>query len=60
METTTKMGRPEKPPEERRTNVLRVCLTDDERDLLNEAAEGKTSTWVRDLALKAAKRRFKS
>ena len=35
METETKIGRPEKPPEERRTNILRVCLTEEERELRN-------------------------
>lgn len=56
METTTKMGRPEKPPDERKTNILRVCLTEEERELLDKAANGKTSSWVRDVALKTAKR----
>ena len=57
MSTETKMGRPEKPPEERRTNILRVCLTDEERELLDNVADGKTSSWVREIALRAAKRK---
>ena len=56
MKTTAKMGRPEKAPEERRENILKVCLTDEERDQLDHAADGKTSTWARSLLLRAAKR----
>ncbi len=34
-------GRPKKPEGERRNNVLRVRLTDDERRRLDHAARGK-------------------
>ena len=54
-----KIGRPAGPKELVRENVLRVRLTDDERKRLDEAATLKgvdLSTWVRDLALKAADR----
>lgn len=50
------MARPEKPPEERKENVLRIRLTDEEREALDRAADGRTSTWARDVLLRAAKR----
>jgi len=53
------MARPEKPPEERKTNVLRIRLTEEERTKLDEAAKGNTSTWARIVLLKAAQRRKK-
>jgi len=53
------MARPEKPAEERKTNVLRIRLTEGERAKLDEAAKGKTSTWSRTVLLKAAQRRKK-
>lgn len=50
------MARPEKPPDERKENVLRIRLTDEEREQLDQAANGKTSSWARDVLLRAAKR----
>ena len=50
-------GRPPKPPDERRTAELRIRLAEDERALLDEAAGGQTSTWARELLLKAARRK---
>jgi len=50
------MARPEKPPEERKENVLRIRLTDDERAELDKAADGKTSSWARETLLRAAQR----
>lgn len=47
-------GRPFKPDEERRTAELRIRLTDDERELLDAAADGKTSTWAREIILAEA------
>ena len=49
-------GRPPKKPKDRQTNVLRVCLTDSERSQLDRAAMEKTSTWAREVLLRAAKR----
>ena len=43
-------GRPKKPENESRENVLRIRLTDREREALDEAAKVKgleTSTWAR-------------
>lgn len=59
MSTNKKMGAPPKPPEERRTYGLRVMLNQAEREAIEEAAStrgAEVSTWVRELALKAAKR----
>lgn len=60
-------GRPPKPPDERRANVLRILLTDAERDALNKLATSKgldTSTWARTILLELLpslpKRRRKS
>lgn len=53
--TAQKMGRPPKAPEDRRAGVLRIRLTDAERAELDRAAEGDTSTWARELLLKAAR-----
>ncbi len=52
-------GRPPKEPDERQTNVLKVCLTDAERAKLDAAADGKTSPWAREVLLRAAGRRKK-
>lgn len=50
------MVRPAKPPEERKENILRIRLTDEERQELESAAKGNTSTWAREVLLRAAKR----
>jgi hypothetical protein len=50
------MARPPIPPESRKTNVLRIRLTDEERDLLDRAAKGRTSTWARKALIKLARR----
>ncbi len=58
---TTRMGRPPKPPEQRKSSELRIRLTEADREMLDEVAEAKgeeTSTWARDVLLKAAKRRL--
>lgn len=49
------MVRPVKPALERKQNVLRIRLTDEERAALERAANGKTSTWARRLLLEAAR-----
>jgi hypothetical protein len=42
-------GRPPKPDEERRDSELRIRLTEGEREALDSAAQGNTSTWARDV-----------
>lgn len=54
---TAERGRPPKPPNERKSAQLRIRLTEEERTLLDKAADGNTSKWARDLLVKAAKRR---
>jgi hypothetical protein len=58
--TTTVMGRPPLSDEDRRDKPLRIRLTDDERQLLDEAAKAagcaNTSCWARETLEKAAKR----
>lgn len=56
-QTKSKMGRPPKPPGERKDAELRIRLTPDERAELDRAAGEDTSTWARDVLLRAAKRR---
>lgn len=63
-------GRPPKAEADRRTNILRVCLTDEERDRLDATASSKglsSSAFVRIAAMtepdnqeaeKAARRRY--
>jgi uncharacterized protein (DUF1778 family) len=53
------MARPEKMPDERKENVLRIRLTVEERALLDRAARDKTSSWAREVLIQAAKRRKK-
>lgn len=53
-------GRPPKPPDERKSAELRIRLTEAQRKALDEAANGKTSTWARKLLLTAAKRKAKA
>lgn len=50
-------GRPPKPPEERKSAELRIRLTAEEREALDRAAGENTSTWARDVLLRAAKRK---
>jgi uncharacterized protein (DUF1778 family) len=57
MEDKRDRGRPPKSDEDRRSAELRIRLTEDEREILDEAAGGKTSTWARELLLKAASRK---
>jgi hypothetical protein len=53
----SKRGAPQKPPEERRSVLLPIRLTVAEKSDIDAAAEGKASTWARDVLLRAAKRR---
>ena len=50
-------GRPPKPDDEKKGDELRIRLTADERKELDRAAGGNTSTWAREVLLRAAKRR---
>jgi len=50
-------GRPPKADDERKDNVLRIRMTQDEREFIDQAADGKTSSWARDVLLRAAKRK---
>ena len=50
-------GRPPKDDDERKNNVLRIRMTQEERETLDQAAGGKTSSWARDVLLRAAKRK---
>jgi hypothetical protein len=50
------MARPEKSPEFRKTNVLRIRLTESERTELEKASSNKdVSTWARAVLLREAK-----
>jgi hypothetical protein len=52
-------GRPPKPPEDRKAAELRIRLTEAQRAALDAAAGQDTSTWAREVLLRAAKRRGK-
>jgi hypothetical protein len=58
----TRMGRPPKAPEDRRTESMKLPLSADEKEAIERAAKGddaKPVTWARDVLLRAAKRRDK-
>ena len=48
------MVRPMKLEQDRKANVLRIRLTEEERAKVNLAAQGRTSTWARRVLLAAA------
>lgn len=52
------MPRPAKIEQERKTNILRIRLTADERRLLDQVSQGKTSTWAREILLAIAQKRL--
>lgn len=55
-------GRPPKAPEDRRTDNMKIPLTEAEKRAIQEAARSdqeKPVTWARDILIKAAKRRAK-
>jgi hypothetical protein len=54
-----KLGAPVKPPEERRSVLLPIRLTEAEKAAIDSAANGKASTWARNVLLRAVKRRQK-
>lgn len=64
MATLTRMGRPQLPDEDRRDKPLRIRLTDEERQLLDDAAKAagcsNTSCWARETLERAAKRLVKN
>jgi len=60
MEKKPKRGRPPKSPEEKASAVLYIKLTQAERESIESAAGragANVTTWVREVALRAAKRR---
>ena len=52
-------GRPPKKDDERRETRFQIRLSAAEVALIERAADGKPSTWARDVLLSAAKRRVK-
>jgi hypothetical protein len=55
--TKPRMGRPPKPPEERREQGMRIPLTDAEKALIEQCAEAdgvKPITWAREALLRVA------
>ena len=53
-------GRPKKAETERKTNILRICLTPSERQIVESAAQSErmdTSTWARAVILREAEKR---
>jgi hypothetical protein len=54
-----RMGRPPKPASERATARLEIRMTAAELALIERAAQEKTSTWARDVLVRAAKRAVK-
>ena len=59
VQEATRMGRPPLPDEERRDKPLRIRMTDDERALVDEAAQQAgvpTSQWARDVLERTARR----
>lgn len=54
-----KAGRPKKPKQEQRDNVLRIRLTASERNIIDVAAQKNhldTSAWTRSIILKEAEK----
>lgn len=57
METKRSRGRPKRTPEENRSEIIPVRLTVEERRLVEVAADGNVSAWIRDTIIKTAKRK---
>jgi hypothetical protein len=54
------LGRPPKPPDQKRSASIRIMLLESERDELDRAVEksgGDLSAWARDLLLRAARKK---
>jgi hypothetical protein len=54
-----KMGAPPKPPEERKSVLLPIRLTEGEKAEVDAVAGGNVSKWARAVLLRAARRRTK-
>lgn len=54
---TRDRGRPPKSDEERKSYMLRIRMTEEQKELLKEVAGDNISDWARDVLLRAAKRR---
>jgi len=54
-----KIGRPPKAKKERKSFMLRVRMTQEERKMLAGASGGNMSEWARKVLLRAAKRKLK-
>ena len=52
-------GRPKKSMDDYRSDTLRIRLTESERTVLDQTGGGRTSTWAREVLLKAAKRHLR-
>ena len=52
-----KLGAPTKAPEERKSVLFVIRLTEAEKAAIDSAADGKASKWARAVLLRAAKRR---
>jgi hypothetical protein len=55
-------GRPPKPPDERKTDNMKIPLTAEEKESIERAAQAgkeKPVTWAREALLRAARRRIK-
>ena len=52
-----KLGRPPKRVQDRKTSILRIRLTPEQKKVLERAAEGDVSTWARSVLLKATESR---
>lgn len=55
-----KIGRPPKPDEERKSYMLRIRMTEEQKEVLREVAGDNISDWAREVLLRAAKRRQKA
>ena len=53
-------GRPEKPPEERKSVMVPIRLTTAEKAQIDAVADGNVSEWARGVLLKAARRKSRS
>ena len=54
-------GRPPKPAEDRKTANMKIPLADNEKELIEKAAQAgdeKPVTWARNVLLRAAKRKI--
>lgn len=54
----TRMGRPPKPDDERKSYMLRIRMTEEQKGTLREVAGENISDWAREVLLRAAKRRL--